>query len=188
VPQAREPGAEAEVDFGDVTVELDGRLARCFLFAFRLSYSGKGCHRVYASQAQEAFLEGHVAAFEAQRPGPVLPDGRPMCVSDVFPGRVNDLAAEKDQVFAVLRPFTDQMPCLADGGYDPQATASTPRSRNPGGAAELDIGAQARNMLLRSLRCLGERGFALLKQRWQTLQHVTASSGKSARSPAPPSS
>jgi len=64
VPQAREPGAEAEVDFGDVTVELDGRPARCFLFAFRLSYSGKGCHRVYASQAQEAFLEGHVAAFE----------------------------------------------------------------------------------------------------------------------------
>jgi len=42
----------------------DGQ-ARCFLFAFRLSYSGKGCHRVYASQAQEAFLEGHVAAFEA---------------------------------------------------------------------------------------------------------------------------
>jgi transposase len=65
VPQAREPGAEAQVDFGDVTVELDGRPARCFLFAFRLSYSGKGCHRVYASQAQEAFLEGHVAAFEA---------------------------------------------------------------------------------------------------------------------------
>ena len=29
VPQAREPGAEAEVDFGDVTVELGGQLARC---------------------------------------------------------------------------------------------------------------------------------------------------------------
>jgi len=65
VPQAREPGAEAEVDFGDVTVELGGQLARCFMFAFRLSYSGKACHRVFASQAQEAFLEGHVAAFEA---------------------------------------------------------------------------------------------------------------------------
>jgi transposase len=64
VPQAREPGAEAEVDFGDVTVELDGQLARCFMFAFRLSYSGKACHRVFASQAQEAFLEGHVTAFE----------------------------------------------------------------------------------------------------------------------------
>jgi transposase len=63
VPQAREPGAEAQVDFGDVTVRLAGELSRCFMFAFRLSYSGKACHRVYASQAQEAFLEGHVAAF-----------------------------------------------------------------------------------------------------------------------------
>jgi hypothetical protein len=25
---------------------------------------GQGVHRVYASQAQEAFLEGHVTAFE----------------------------------------------------------------------------------------------------------------------------
>jgi hypothetical protein len=64
VPQVREPGAEAEVDFGDVMVELAGQLTRCFLFAFRLSCSGKACHRVYASQAQEAFLEGHVTAFE----------------------------------------------------------------------------------------------------------------------------
>ena len=65
VPQVKAPGAEAEVDFGEVTVALAGEPARCYLFAFRLSCSGKGCHRVYASQAQEAFLEGHVAAFEA---------------------------------------------------------------------------------------------------------------------------
>jgi hypothetical protein len=64
VPQVREPGAGAEVDFGDVSVELGGQLTRCFMFAFRLSCSGKGVHRVYASQAQEAFLEGHVTAFE----------------------------------------------------------------------------------------------------------------------------
>jgi hypothetical protein len=36
-------------------------------------------------------------------------------------------------------------------------------------------GSLSRNALLRSARCLGERGFALLTQRWQTLQHVTAS-------------
>jgi transposase len=64
VPQAKQPGAEAEVDFADVAVELAGRVARCYLFGFRLSCSGKGCHRVYASQGQEAFLEGHVTAFE----------------------------------------------------------------------------------------------------------------------------
>jgi transposase len=63
VPQAKEPGAEAEVDFGAVTVELDGRDADCHLFAYRLSYSGLGVHRVYASCAQEALLEGHVTAF-----------------------------------------------------------------------------------------------------------------------------
>jgi len=45
VPQAKEPGAEAEVDFADVFVEVAGRLARCYLFDFRLSCSGKGCHR-----------------------------------------------------------------------------------------------------------------------------------------------
>src|SRR5258708_8671811 len=64
VPQAKEPGGEAEVDFGDVAVNLAGEMARCFMFAFRLSCSGKGVHRVFASQAQEAFLEGHVTAFE----------------------------------------------------------------------------------------------------------------------------
>jgi transposase len=64
VPQAKEPGREAEVDFGDVMVHLAGELTRCFMFAFRLSCSGKGCHRVYASQAQGAFLEGHEAAFD----------------------------------------------------------------------------------------------------------------------------
>jgi transposase len=63
VPQLKEPGAEAEVDFGPVTVELDGREAACHLFAYRLSFSGMGVHRVYASCAQEALLEGHVTAF-----------------------------------------------------------------------------------------------------------------------------
>jgi len=65
VPQTKVPGAEAEVDFCDVTVVLAGQTTRCFLFTFRLSYSGRAVHRVYACQAQEAFLEGHVAAFTA---------------------------------------------------------------------------------------------------------------------------
>ena len=54
-----------------MTVCLAGEMVRCFMFAFRLSCSGKGVHRVYASQAQEAFLEGHVAAFEVCRRGAV---------------------------------------------------------------------------------------------------------------------
>jgi len=63
VLQTHDPAAEAEVDFGDVWVNLAGELTKCFLFAFRLSFSGKAVHRIYASQGQEAFIEGHVEAF-----------------------------------------------------------------------------------------------------------------------------
>jgi len=63
VLQTHDPAAEAEVDFGDVWVNLAGELTKCSLFAFRLSFSGKAVHRIYASQGQEAFIEGHVEAF-----------------------------------------------------------------------------------------------------------------------------
>jgi DNA replication protein DnaC len=33
------------------------------MFVLRLSHSGKAIHRIYPTQAQEAFLEGHIEAF-----------------------------------------------------------------------------------------------------------------------------
>lgn len=65
VPQEHAPGAEAEVDFGDVWIDIGGVRTRCYMFAFRLSHSGKSVHRVYPSCGQEAFLEGHIEAFNA---------------------------------------------------------------------------------------------------------------------------
>lgn len=64
VPQEHAPGAEAEVDFGEVWVILAGIKTKCHMFTFRLSFSGKAIHRVYPTQAQEAFLEGHIDAFD----------------------------------------------------------------------------------------------------------------------------
>lgn len=64
VPQEHAPGAEAEVDFGEVWVMLAGVKTKCHMFTFRLSHSGKAVHRVYSTQGQEAFLEGHIAAFD----------------------------------------------------------------------------------------------------------------------------
>lgn len=64
IPQSHRPGAEAEADFGEVTVRLRGKLVTCFLFSFRMSFSGKAVHRATVSSGQEAFLEGHVHAFE----------------------------------------------------------------------------------------------------------------------------
>lgn len=64
IPQQHAPGEEAEVDFGEVWVVLAGVKTKCHMFAFRLSHSGKAVHRVYSTQSQEAFLEGHIDAFE----------------------------------------------------------------------------------------------------------------------------
>jgi transposase len=64
VPQAHEPGRDAEVDFGEVWLRLGGELVKAHLFTLRLSYSGKSAHKVFPSQGQEAFLEGHVYAFD----------------------------------------------------------------------------------------------------------------------------
>jgi hypothetical protein len=67
------------------------------------------------------------------------------------------------------------MPALADGGYEHAGHGiHAPVAKNKG-ITELDIDTQARNALIRSVRCLGERGFALLTQRWTTLKHTTAS-------------
>lgn len=63
VPQEHRPGEEAEVDFADVWVRVGGEMTKCHLFTLRLSYSGKAVHRVFKSEAQEAFLEGHAEAF-----------------------------------------------------------------------------------------------------------------------------
>jgi hypothetical protein len=64
VPQQHQPGQDAEVDFADLWVRLDGEPTKWFLFTLRLSCSGKAVHRVFCSQGQEAFLEGHQYAFE----------------------------------------------------------------------------------------------------------------------------
>ncbi|MFJ8763202.1 hypothetical protein [Streptomyces cyaneofuscatus] len=45
VPQTRRPGNEAEVDFGNVWIHLNGVSTKVFLFSLRLSLSGKGRHR-----------------------------------------------------------------------------------------------------------------------------------------------
>lgn len=63
VPQSHRPGFEAEVDFGDVAVKIRGEQVTCYLFSFRLSFSGKAVHRISVSCGQEAFFEGHAHAL-----------------------------------------------------------------------------------------------------------------------------
>jgi transposase len=64
VPQTHPPAAEGEVDFHDLWVILRGVKTKAALFTMRLSFSARAAHRASLTQGQEAFLEGHVYAFE----------------------------------------------------------------------------------------------------------------------------
>ena len=64
VPQHHPLGAEAEVDFGTISVYLAGLSVEVQLFIMRLSASGRAYPRAYLNEAQEVFLDGHVRAFE----------------------------------------------------------------------------------------------------------------------------
>ena len=64
IPQVHGPGGQAEVDFGAFSAWIAGVMVEVWMFCMRLSHSGRGFHLAFANQAQEAFLAGHVEAFE----------------------------------------------------------------------------------------------------------------------------
>src|SRR5690348_4851075 len=89
VPQAHLPGAEAEVDFAEFCAQVAGTLIKLWMFVMRLSCSGRAFHVAFATQAQEAFLEGHVLAFEyfGAVPGRIRYDNLGPAVIRVLKGR-----------------------------------------------------------------------------------------------------
>jgi transposase len=101
VPQTHPLGYESEVDFGAVSFFLEGELTSGWMFVMRLSASGKGYHRVYANQAQEAFIDGHDRAFAhfGATPARVRYDNLKPAVARVLMGRSR---AETDR-FVALR-------------------------------------------------------------------------------------
>ena len=102
------------------------------------------------------------------------PGGVPLWVSGVLPGSTHDLTAARELVLPGARPYLKELPILADSGYEGAgAGVLVPVKTPPRG--EFDIDTKTRNALLRSLRYQGERGFALMSQRWRVLQRVTVS-------------
>ena len=109
----------------------------------------------------------------------LAPDGFPLWVSPVEPGSVHDITAARIHALpALYRAAAADVPTLADPGYDGAGIGIHMPARQPTGGRALDTNTRTRNALQRSLRCLGEHGFALLNQRWRALQHITASPSK----------
>ena len=104
IPQLHPPGEEAEVDFGRVSVYLDGAFTELSMFVMRLSHSGRAVHVCSPSEGQEAFLEGHTLAFERLGgvPARVRYDNLKAAVSRVLAGRDR---VESDRFVALRSHF-----------------------------------------------------------------------------------
>jgi hypothetical protein len=164
-PSLRE-ALDKAVEQGLAYLILDGTLIpsdRCA--ARKTSRKGKEIHTWYSAKAH--CHAGNVQALAA-------PGGMPLWVSDVLPGSTHDLTAARELVLPEARPYLKDLPFLADSGYN-GAGAGVLVPVKKTGRGELDVNTKTRNALLRSRRYQGERGFALMSQRWRALQRVMVS-------------
>jgi hypothetical protein len=132
------------------------------------SVKGKRIDLWFSGKAHEP--GGNIQALSA-------PNGVPLWVSDVEPGSVHDLTAAREHVLGAVYWAASQLslPTLADGGYSGTGIGVHTPIKQPADGQVLDVDNRTYNALLRGLRCLGERGFALLTGRWRSLRHITAS-------------
>jgi len=137
---------------------LDGTLVSCDRCADKkTSRKGKEIDKWYSGKAHRP--AGNVQALAA-------PGGVPLWVSDVLPGSTHDLTAARELVLPQARPYLKDLPILADSGYEGAGAGVHVPVKRPA-RSELDPDTKTRNALLRSLRYQGERGFALMSQRWR---------------------
>ena len=89
VPQHHAPGEEAEVDWGEAIVTIDGRQVKVHVFQLRLCHSGAAFASAFLRETQQAFLEAHADAFEwlGGVPALVRYDNLTSAVKQVLRGR-----------------------------------------------------------------------------------------------------
>ena len=95
-----------------------------------------------------------------------------------MPGHLHDLTcAQELDITAALYWAASQLhlPTLADSGYEGVGRGIHTPYKQPADGHRLAVDNRAYNAVLRSMRCVGERGFAILVGRWKTLRHTTAS-------------
>jgi len=95
LPLSHPPG-EAQVDFGEATITLQGVETKVALFVMTLPYSGAIFVQVFPRECTEAFLEGHRQAFEffGGVPRRISYDNSAIAVIEVLKGRQRKLTKE----------------------------------------------------------------------------------------------
>jgi len=106
----------------------------------------------------------------------------------VAPGHLHDLTVARDAgVIGALNCAAAQLglPTLADSGYEGAGQGIKTPVKQPADGQVLAPDNQAYNTLLRSTRCLGERGFALLTAAGEPSNASRSAPAESANSPKP---
>jgi transposase len=95
LPLSHPPG-EAQVDFGEATVQLNGVETKVALFVLTLPYSGAIYVQAFPRECTETFLEGHRRAFEffGGVPQRISYDNSAIAVIEVLKGRERKLTRE----------------------------------------------------------------------------------------------
>lgn len=135
VPQSYQLGQEAQVDWYEATVKLNGDARKLYLFAMRSMASGDAFHYAYPHATQQALLDAHEKAFA------------------YFGGVFRTLRYDnmKSVVKKILRGYqrieTDRMIAFrSHWGF--QSQYCNPSSGNEKGGVEGELGWFRRNMLV----------------------------------------
>lgn len=126
----------------------------------------------------DAWYSGKHRNFGANIQAITRPDGLPIWTSDAMPGHLHDLTcAQRLDVTGALywAASTLDLPTLADSGYEGAGQGIHTPYKQPADGRRLAVDNRTYNAVLRSMRCLGERGFAILTGRWRSLRHTTVS-------------
>jgi transposase len=135
VPLEYEPGAEAQVDFGEAEILLSGVPTKVHLFCMKLAFSRMPFVMAFPSQKQEAFFEGHVEAFAffGGVPRRLTYDNLKAAVQTILEGHNR----KEQEAFTLLRAHY-----LFDSHF------CTPRRGNEKGQVESLVGYVRRNALV----------------------------------------
>lgn len=134
LPLSYEAGIDAQVDWGEATVKLNGEEVQVQLFVMRLCYSRKLFVMAYPTQKQESFFAGHVGAFHhlGGVPHRITYDNLKAAVQKVLKGRER----KEQDTFTLFRSH-----------YLFESRFCSPNAGNEKGQVENGVGYARRNFM-----------------------------------------
>jgi transposase len=118
LPLEFEPGQDAQVDWGEAQVILAGTQQTVQLFIMHLSFSRRSFVMAFPAQKQEAFLSGHVCAFEhfGGVPHRISYDNLGAAIKPLVQGRIR----EEQRAFVAFRScyLFDSHYCTPGQGHE----------------------------------------------------------------------